>query len=161
MILYIKVENGKTVDHPVAGWNLMEVFGGIPDNYEPFERGEKPPLGMYEVDDFDAQLYGKNENGLWTDLWPTRPMNAEERAAKEAEVIAWRTSGLALVLERIGDVFARAYTDEDREECEKYKAALEAVVITAEEDFTLPRLPIFYPPIPPISNPGSTPDVIG
>ena len=163
MILYIKVEDGQTVDHPVADWNLMQVFGEIPSNYEPFERTHRPVLGLYEVDDMDAQLYCRNEKGVWTDLWPTRPMNAEERKAKEAEVIAHREFIYRNYLSSVAHVFTTAYTDEDRVRCEEYKAELEALVITADEEFNFPLPPIFTRPVdaPPISNPGSTPDVIG
>ena len=34
MSLYIKIENGRAVDHPALEENLMKVYGAIPSNYE-------------------------------------------------------------------------------------------------------------------------------
>ena len=85
-MLYIKVENGQTIDHPVFETNLLEVFGKVPDNYEPFTRTEKPALGHYEVDDPVATQYVK-VNGVWTDVWPTRQMNFVEKAERRLELL--------------------------------------------------------------------------
>lgn len=83
-MLYIKVENGQTVDHPVFASNLYEVFGKIPENYEPFNRTNKPTLGHYQLDDSTAVQYAKVD-GVWTDLWPIREMTAAEKAEADAQ----------------------------------------------------------------------------
>ena len=42
--LYLKVIDGKPVDHPTFESNLLEVFGRVPKNYVPFTRLPRPPL---------------------------------------------------------------------------------------------------------------------
>jgi len=76
-MLYIKVENGQPIDHPVLEENLIQAFGGIPSNYEPFNRLPPPVLKRFEVYDDAAPLYGK-DGDTWKDLWPIRPMSEEE-----------------------------------------------------------------------------------
>ena len=49
MILFIKVINGQTVDHPVLLENLMQVFGHVPSDYLPFTKSEWPDVGVYQV----------------------------------------------------------------------------------------------------------------
>ena len=84
MELYLQVENGQPVNHPAFGDNLRQAFGEIPDNWEPFERLEKPIPGMYEVIS-DDPVYQKVD-GVWKDTWVTRDMTAEEKAAKQQAV---------------------------------------------------------------------------
>lgn len=163
MNLFIKVEDGTPIDHPVADWNLMEVFGEIPSNYEPFFRGEKPELGRFELDDPDGILYAKGEDGVWTDLWPKRQMNPEERAAKEAEIIASLEASRAHLLEEVYPRLIKlAVTDEHRAECEAFKRALETTPLSAEEDFLFPPSPqSWHWNKPATTADGSAPDVIG
>lgn len=162
-MLFIKVINGGTVDHPVLGGNLAEVFRGLPDNYEPFVRTEKPPLGLYEVDDPNVPQYGRNEDGVWTDLWPRRPMNAEERAVKEAEVLADRLRIQSSVARHMGEKLAELTDAEAIATVEAYKQELEQLQITADEDFTFPMPPAIINGklAPALTNPGSAPEVIG
>ena len=82
MELYIKVENGQTVDHPAFGDNLRQAFGEIPSNWQPFTRIERPILGVYEVLDSDTPTYQKVD-GVWKDVWALRAMTAAEKAAKQ------------------------------------------------------------------------------
>lgn len=163
MILYIKVEDGNPIDHPVADWNLMEVFGCIPGNYEPFSRTQKPPLGRFELDDTEAVQYARGKDGVWTDLWPSRPMNAEERAEKEAWILDNLESSRQHILDSVvPDIMALADTDERRAECEAYKLAMEEVELSAEEGFVFPGPPkISLWRMPPTDVDGSEPDVIG
>ena len=163
MILYIKVEDGNPIDHPVADWNLMEVFGCIPDNYEPFTRTQKPPLGRFETDDVEAVQYARGEDGVWTDLWPSRPMNAEERAEQEAWIMQSLESSRQQILDNVVPaIMALADTDERRAECEAYKRAVEEVQLSVEEDFLFPEPPqalLWRQPSTDVD--GGEPDVIG
>lgn len=163
MMLFIKVVGGNTVDHPVIGVNLLEVFSGVPQEYEPFIRTEKPPLGLYEVDDPDVPQYGRNEDGVWTDLWPRRPMNAEERAEKEAEVLADRLRIQNSVLRDMDDKLANLTDPEAIAKVEAYKEELGQLEITAEEGFSFPFPPVVFNGklMPSMDNPGSAPTVIG
>lgn len=165
MILYIRVEDGQTVDHPVIDGNLMDVYGQIPANYEPFMRTQKPALGLYEVEDPDAPLYIKVD-GIWTDAWAKRPMTDEERAKVDAERLdqlkACRSAIISLWEEHLAD----AQNDEERKVCEDYIAQLNLVPLSVEEGFLFPD-----PPAPPnvmrmfhklpTDVPGSAPEVIG
>lgn len=164
MILYIKVENGQTVEHPVADWNLMQVFGGVPVNYEPFLRTEKPPVGTYEVEDDTVPQYGKNEEGMWTDLWPTRPMTPEERAVKESEVMDRLENLRAHLIQMSEDNAKKAKNDMTRDAALAYAEEIRNLVVTPDEDFIFPQPPLILPNgelLPPNTESGSVPDVIG
>ena len=84
MKLYIQVENGQTVNHPAFEDNLLQAFGHIPSNWEPFIRVERPNP-VYGVLESDSPTYQKI-NGVWTDVWAVRPMTQEEKVAKQQVV---------------------------------------------------------------------------
>ena len=79
MKLYIQVENNQTINHPALETNLLEAFGSIPSNWEPFIRVERPVPDLYELLESDVPVYAKVD-GVWTDVWTVRPMNEFERA---------------------------------------------------------------------------------
>ena len=85
MKLYIQTENGQTVNHPAFESNLIAAFGGVPDHWKPFVRVERPTLGVYEVLESEQPAY-EFVDGVWTDVWPVRPMTEEEVAAKKAGI---------------------------------------------------------------------------
>ena len=76
MNLYIETENGQTKNHPASEDNLIQAFGLVPSDWEPFDRIERPVPGVYEVVP-DQSIYQKVD-GVWKDVWPLRPMTAEE-----------------------------------------------------------------------------------
>lgn len=82
MNLYIETENGVTKNHPAFEDNLIEAFGSVPANWEPFTRIERPVPSMYQVFDSDTANYAKVD-GVWTDVWNLRDMTAEEKAATQ------------------------------------------------------------------------------
>jgi len=82
MNLYIETENGATKNHPAFEDNLMQAFGSIPANWEPFTRVERPEPKTYQVLESDEPIYAK-VNGVWTDVWSLRDMTAEEKTAKQ------------------------------------------------------------------------------
>jgi hypothetical protein len=86
MNLYIETENGQAKNHPAFEDNLIAAFGAIPEHWEPFVRINKPIPSVYQVLDGDEPTYAK-VNGVWTDVWPLRDMTAEEKTAKQQEVI--------------------------------------------------------------------------
>lgn len=86
MNLYIQVENGQTVNHPALEENLLQAFGSVPSNWEPFIRIERPVAGVYELLESNEPTYEK-VNGTWTDVWALRPMTTEEKTAKQQQVI--------------------------------------------------------------------------
>jgi hypothetical protein len=86
MNLYIEIENGQPKNHPALEENLMQVFGNIPQNWEPFIRGEPPIPTVYQVlESFDS-VYTK-VNTVWTDVWSVRDMTSEEKTSKQQQVI--------------------------------------------------------------------------
>jgi len=86
MNLYIETQNGVTKNHPAFEDNLLEAFGSIPTYWEPFTRIERPALGVYQVFEFNEAVYAKVD-GVWTDVWSLRDMTAEEKTARQQEVI--------------------------------------------------------------------------
>jgi hypothetical protein len=86
MNLYIETNNGQVINHPALEQNLLEAFGSIPNNWEPFTRVERPLPGVYEVLEDGLPTYQKI-NDVWTDVWPLRPMTDEEKTAKQQAVI--------------------------------------------------------------------------
>lgn len=86
MNLYIETENGKTKNHPAFEDNLLQAFGCIPSNWEPFVRVERPMLGVYEILESDMPTYEKID-GTWTDVWALRPMTGAEKAVKQQATI--------------------------------------------------------------------------
>lgn len=85
MNLFIQVENDQTLNHPAIEENLIEVFGAVPPNWEPFIRVECPSPGIYKILESETPTYEK-VNGVWTDVWQLRPMTQEEIAAKQQSV---------------------------------------------------------------------------
>tara|TARA_R110000744_G_scaffold223929_1_gene342596 strand:- start:13 stop:483 length:471 start_codon:yes stop_codon:yes gene_type:complete len=89
MNLYIQIENGQPVNHPAAEDNLIAAFRGVPDNWEPFVRVERPAPGVYEVLESEEPEY-QYVDGVWTDVWSVRPMTAEEKeVVKQRFIAAW------------------------------------------------------------------------
>jgi len=86
MNLYIETENGVTKNHPAFENNLLKAFGSVPAHWEPFTRVERPTLGVYEVLTLEEPTYEK-VNGVWTDVWHKRDMTAEEKTAKQQDVV--------------------------------------------------------------------------
>lgn len=85
--LYIKVENGLPINHPAYKVNLIDAFGSIPDDWEPFIRVPDPTRGDQTLVLEHPEPVYRKVDGVWTDVWYTRPKTAEELAAeKEARL---------------------------------------------------------------------------
>ena len=85
MYIFIQVKDGQPVNHPALPFNLIQAFGTIPPDWEPFLRVDRPTLGVYQVIESSESAYEK-VNGIWTDVWPVRDMTPEEKAAKQQSV---------------------------------------------------------------------------
>ena len=87
MNLYIKVVNGQPVDHPSFEDNLIQAFGSIPTEYQPFTRIPQPttPIGVYQkyAESYENPVYAQVD-GTWQDTWTVVDMTADEKAAKIA-----------------------------------------------------------------------------
>lgn len=82
MNLYIEVKNGQTKNHPALEDNLLQVFGVIPANWEPFTRVERPIPNIYQLLESNEAVYAKLD-GVWTDVWAIREMTEEEKTSKQ------------------------------------------------------------------------------
>lgn len=85
MNLYIETINEQPVNHPAFEDNLIQTFGIIPENWEPFIRVKRPIPNVYQVLESDEPVYTKVD-GVWTDMWTIRDMSAEEKSAKQQKV---------------------------------------------------------------------------
>jgi hypothetical protein len=87
MNLYIEIENEQPKNHPAFEDNLLQAFGNIPENWEPFERVQRPDIGVYDVLESEQPEY-QLINEVYKDVWMVRSMTAEEIAIKKADTIA-------------------------------------------------------------------------
>jgi len=88
--LYIQVQDGQPVNHPVLQQNLMDVFGEIPAHFEEFSRIPMPNpniLGVFQKfqETYETPTYQKID-GVWQDIWTVVDMTEEEKTAKIASV---------------------------------------------------------------------------
>jgi hypothetical protein len=166
-MLYIKVVNGLPVDHPVLQENLQDVFGAIPDEYQPFLRTVQPALEYFEEWDMEAVQYAKID-GTWTDLWPRKTVSAERYAELSAQLRQY-------TLLRIEH--EKKYAAEQREQAsdamkphwDAFLEELESFVIPDSEDLInlkLPHTPLSFKYDAngnrlTTDMPGSAPNVIG
>jgi len=85
MNLFLKIVDGKPVNHPSTEENLLQAFPeGIPVEYEPFERSgtHNSEYGVFEKSIVE---YVKNGD-VWTDSWSIAPMTEEEKAVRIEEI---------------------------------------------------------------------------
>tara|TARA_Y100001938_G_C8050404_1_gene411373 strand:+ start:1037 stop:1432 length:396 start_codon:yes stop_codon:yes gene_type:complete len=95
MNLYIEITDGVTKNHPALEENLIQAFGLIPENWEPFVRAERPVLEAYEILRSEEPIYEKID-GTWKDVWSVREMTEEEKIVKQNEVKDyWSINGYA------------------------------------------------------------------
>jgi hypothetical protein len=79
--LYIRVEKGKAVDHPIAGWNLRMFHPDLnpenpPKGYERFTRLPPPELDRFQK--IEGVVYEKTNYG-WQDKYIISEMTDEEK----------------------------------------------------------------------------------
>ena len=85
MKLYIETENNLPKNHPALEENLLQAFGEIPEHWIPFERIERPKLGVYEVF-IDENPEYHLVDGIYKDVWLIRPMDDNEKSAKQQSI---------------------------------------------------------------------------
>jgi hypothetical protein len=83
--LFLKVVNGQPVDNPVYESNLIQVYGYVPSEYQPFTRVQQnvTPLIYENVTDTYQAV-----DGQWQDVWVTSEQTTEEKAATTAQINA-------------------------------------------------------------------------
>ena len=86
--LYIRMLNGRPVDHPMVRSNIESAFPDVDFNNLPhwlarFERVEKPRAGVYEI--VNGPIY-VIDGDLVRDQWVIRPMTEDEILIKQNRV---------------------------------------------------------------------------
>lgn len=85
MYLFIQIKDGKPINHPAYPANLVQAFGEISSDWEPFLRVARPEVGLYQKLVSEQPEYQK-VNGVWTDVWVIRDMTPEEIQEKQQSV---------------------------------------------------------------------------
>ena len=87
--LFIKVVDGQPIDNPVYESNLIQVYGYVPPEYQPFTRVQQnvTPLIYQNVTDTYQDV-----NGQWQDVWVISEQTTEEKAATTAQINAQGTA---------------------------------------------------------------------
>ena len=85
MELYIKVQNGQIIDHPMLAENVLQAFPEVDVNSLPnwlakFEKSQRPIIGVYEILENISYEF---DNGVVKDVYNIRPMTLEEKTAKQ------------------------------------------------------------------------------
>ncbi len=98
MNLYIQLQNGEPVNHPIMEDNLTQAFpemdlNNLPDTFARFERVVPTMLGTYEINEGSTYEWA---DGIVKDVHHRRAMTEEERTAKQDTVKAeWQQNGFA------------------------------------------------------------------
>jgi len=96
--LYIQLENGEPVNHPILEENLVQAFPNIdlnnlPNNFARFERVAPTILGVYEISEGSTYEW---VDGTVKDVHHRRAMTLEERTAKQDAIKEeWQQTGFA------------------------------------------------------------------
>jgi hypothetical protein len=83
--LFLKVVDGQPIDNPVYESNLIQVYGYVPPEYQPFTRVQQnvTPLIYENVTDTYQAV-----NGQWQDVWVTSEQTPEQKVATTAQINA-------------------------------------------------------------------------
>jgi hypothetical protein len=83
--LFIKVVDGQPIDNPVYESNLIQVYGYVPPEYQPFTRVQQnvTPLIYENVTDTYQAV-----DGQWQDVWVISEQTTEEKAVTTAQINA-------------------------------------------------------------------------
>jgi hypothetical protein len=161
-MLYIKVENGQTVDHPVFPINLMDVFGEIPANYEPFNRVASPEVGHFEKLEYPP-TYAKVD-GVWSDVWSVRQMTDEEKAQVIAEATAFVTERVNNLIADLTPDLTENPTEEGRIKIAEFIEKIKALDLVDPFNIVWPEFPSYvngHFVFLSLTDKGSAPNVIG
>ena len=85
MSLYIQLENGTPINHPILEDNLKQAFpemdlNNLPETFARFERVPGPGIGVYEVSQGATYEW---VDGVVKDVHHVRAMTPEEQTAKQ------------------------------------------------------------------------------
>jgi len=88
MELYIRLDQGQPVDHPMDRLNMQQVwpdldFENLPEDLARFVRIQPPVLGPYQIN--TGSTYEWSGNTV-QDTWHIREMTPEEKTAKQNHI---------------------------------------------------------------------------
>ena len=86
MALFLQIQNGQPVNHPVYDFNLIQAYSQIPQGWAMFNRVERP-TGLITSPFQTAQCtYALSSDGVtWEDVWTAVEMTDAEKSALIAE----------------------------------------------------------------------------
>jgi hypothetical protein len=67
--LYIQVKDGLPINHPAYDANLIDAFGSVPSDWEPFIRIQNPLTGNPNLVLTHPEPVYRKVDGLWQDFW--------------------------------------------------------------------------------------------
>ena len=85
--LYIQVKDGLPINHPAYNDNLIDAFGSVPPDWEPFIRIPSPLTGNQNLVLTHPEPVYRKIDGVWQDFWYYREKTAEELAQEKAQAI--------------------------------------------------------------------------
>lgn len=85
--LYIQVQDEAPVNHPATKVNLVEAFGLVPNDWEPFVRVINPSFNNGNIVLLKETSDYLKVDGVWTDVWQYREKTIEELAAEKKLVV--------------------------------------------------------------------------
>lgn len=165
MNLFIKLENGQPFEHPILEENFILAFPDVdltnlPEWVAPFERLEKPAVGIFEVDEGVTYEF---INGVVKDVWHIRAMTDAEQTVKTENIRSEHLASIETLKASALENANTALTDEIRIAWQSYFDALNAFVLTDPFDYQLPMSPRISASGELLSTTasGSAPNVIG
>lgn len=93
--MFIRLENGAPIGHPVNDYNFRTLFPGVsfpkyltvsdvePLNFGLYEYSQQPSLAKYEK--LVEATPVRSENGIWYQNWHVVEMNTEEKLQEDKE----------------------------------------------------------------------------
>lgn len=82
MALFLQIQDGKPVNHPVYDFNLIQAFGQIPQGWAMFNRVEQPAELIASPFQTAQCTYALSSDGVtWEDVWTAVEMSDAEKTA--------------------------------------------------------------------------------
>ena len=114
MKLYIEVENGQPVNHPILELNLVHIYDSvenIPEKYEPFNR--IPQNVSSTVLQRVVNTYEKTD-GVWQDVWSVEDLVGEELLNAKQQLLEQSIATLPNILEKSKRILSQSINDTDK-----------------------------------------------
>jgi hypothetical protein len=146
--LYIRMEDGQPVDHPVLGGNLRKVIGNFeygcaPDGWAAFKR--RHPPGLHSLYKKEKEQYIVQEDGVVTDNWVLVDMDEQEAEEERIKLAEQFNIGMAELKEEAQSTI-NALTEENDtvgvNEWQNYLACLEECESAGFGNMNVPKRPL-------------------